>query len=83
MSGYNLMKPADRARYKADHQAELEAVQQGKWPRDLADSLRWVHYPTGQQAEYAGKMCRAGINYIEDLERRIAAGDPELAGYQP
>jgi hypothetical protein len=83
MSFYNLGKPEDRQRYREDHAAELAAVENGTWPRDINDQMRWVH-GRGSPA-YAAEMCRRSIAYIDDLEQRIEAGDPDLVGmgYEP
>jgi hypothetical protein len=84
MASYNLQKPADRARYRADHQAELDAALDGSWPRNLNDQMRWANLPhcpyDGSEAtlrkhrEYVAKQCRAEIAYIDDLERRVVSG---------
>lgn len=84
MSSYNLTKPEDRTRFRQDHAAELAAVEAGTWPRDINDAFRWIHgSPPEHTAQYAARMCRSAIEYIDDLEARIAAGDPEVASYEP
>ena len=81
MSSYNLTKPEDRTRYRQDHADELAAVENGTWPRDINDSMRWIH---GRNApEYAARMCRSTIDYIDDLEARIEAGEVDLLSYEP
>jgi len=80
MSSYNLGKPEDRNRYRQDHASELAAVEEGSWPRDINDQMRWIRDPS---PVYAAKMCRFAIAYIDDLEARIARGDPDLTSYQP
>jgi len=92
MASYNLMRAADRARARADCQAEIDAVEAGQWPRDINDSMRWIHPPTSPYlpadenrriaAEYAARMCRAEIEYLDGVDRRIAEGDPDLAGWE-
>jgi hypothetical protein len=91
MASYNLIKAPDRARQRADYNAELAACMDGTWPRDTSDAMRWLNYPRNQfdsnaealrkQREYAAKMCRSGLAYLDDLERRLAARDPDLEGY--
>ncbi len=78
MSSYNLTHAADRARYRVDHLDELEAIEQGRWPRDVDDALRW----TRMDPEHAARMCRAAVDYIDGLERRIAAGEAGLDGFE-
>ena len=59
--------------------AELAALDAGSWPRDLDDLCRWMNPdPTRVRAILA-----ADIRYLDDLDRRIAAGDPDLAGWEP
>jgi hypothetical protein len=74
MAFYNLGKRADRDRMRAERVAELEAVENGTWPRDVNDYMRWMY----GRADWAGKMCRQSIAYLDDLEKRIQARDPDL-----
>lgn len=74
MSSYNLEKVADRDRIRKERAEELLAVQEGRWPRDIDDLLRWSR----RDALYAGHMCKIEIAYIDDLEKRIARGDSDL-----
>lgn len=85
---YNLTKTADRALHRANHQAELTAIQEGTWPRDVNDLLRW-EVPRGlylgrtwTQQEWAAHMCQEALkgSYLVDL--RLAAGDPELKKWE-
>lgn len=74
MASYNLMKAEDRARFRADRKAELDAITEGRWPRDTNDAMRWTP-PTWSDvspAEYAAKQCRADIAYIDGLNLRLA-----------
>ena len=80
MSSYNLQKPEDRNRYRQDHAAELVATQDGTWPRDINDAMRWIN---GNTPEYAARMCKSAIEYIDGLEIRIEAGEVEGLGYEP
>lgn len=92
MSSYNLHKAADRARYRQDHADELAAVEAGCWPRDINDQMRWVNIPSMPYAppavvkkateEYVARMCRFAIAYIDGLESRIKAADPNLTGHE-
>jgi len=79
MALYNLMKAADRVRYRKNQQDELDALIGGYWPRDMDDQLRWASRDRVQ----IRAMIESSIRYIDDLERRIVAGDPDLAGWEP
>jgi len=71
----NLMKSADRAEARAKAQAELDAINEGRWPRDIDDEMRWVNprlAPTALSQE---------INYLGNVNARILAG--ELPGWEP
>lgn len=75
MASYNLMKYESRVQYRLDAEAELAAVKDGTWPRDLNDEMRWIKGNERETpAEYAGRMCQESIDYIVDLENRIARG---------
>ena len=78
MATYNLMKAKDRDRLRAERQAELHAIREGRWPRDTDDQMRWEP----GTAEHAARMCQAEIAYLDDVERRIAAGAGSLAGWE-
>jgi len=89
MASYNFMKAADRARCRADRMAEIEAVENGTWPRDIDDLLRWSnapHLPPSEnhlvRAEHAARMCRGEVIWIDYLETRITEGDPTLVGWE-
>ena len=92
MSGWNLMKAADRARARQEFEAELKSCQSGTWPRNLNDRMRWGNLPQcpydlpevarQKQQEYVTRMCLSGLVSLADLERRIAEGDPEVSGYE-
>jgi hypothetical protein len=77
MAAYNLMKQEDRKRMREDRLAEIQAVQNGTWPRDIDDSVRW----SKGTPEYARRMCQDGISYLDDLEFRIDSKAPDLEGY--
>jgi len=78
MAFYNLMRAGDRQRKRARREAELAAVREGRWPRDIDDQMRW----SKGTPEYAARMCQADLDYLDDVERRIADGDPDLAGWE-
>lgn len=86
MAFYDMSKAADRARCKADRQAEIDAVRDGTWPRDIDDQFRWgamrVFCDAQEHAEYAEQMCQAEIDYIDGVAERIQAGDPSVAGWE-
>jgi hypothetical protein len=86
MATYNLMKAEDRARKRADRQAELDAARKGLWPRNSNDQFRWgpnrVFVDVQQHAEFAAEMCESEIAYLDDVERRLGIGDPDLAGWE-
>lgn len=82
MACYNLMKPQDRARRRSRRVAELRAIENGEWPRDIEDTMRWTCPQGILPAEWAKQMCEAEIEYLDDVDVRIRAGDPGLAGWQ-
>lgn len=48
MASYNFMKAGDRSRCRADRKAEIAAVREGRWPRDINDEMRWLYaHPHG------------------------------------
>ena len=86
MSAYNLMRRADRDRLRADRQAEIDAIDAGAWPRDTDDLLRWgasrSFHDHSEHATLARDLCAATIAYLDDLQERIAAGDPDVKGWE-
>lgn len=64
MASYNLTKAADRERLRVDRQAELDAVEQGIWPRDLDDLMRWTPPRNVEPHVWAARMCQADLTYI-------------------
>ena len=79
MSAYNLQLPDHRAQLRADRQAELDAIREGRWPRDINDALRWsppnVWIVNGQiravtSSEWAAHMCQIDIRYCDTYEMR-------------
>jgi len=67
MATYNLTKPEDRERLRADRQAELDAIEQGTWPRDLNEFMRWNPPPSFEPRVWAARMCRADLAYLKGL----------------
>ena len=82
MSSYNLMKISGRAAMRADRQAELDAVTAGTWPRDLNDQMRWTTRSGFTPTEWAARMCKAELDYLDGVEKRLAANDPDLEGWE-
>lgn len=75
---YNRMKAADRKENQKDLRAELKAIEDGTWPRDLNDQLRYGR----PDATYVKKLVEIELAYLEDLENRIIQGDEGLTGYE-
>ena len=86
MSSFNFTKSADRARCRAERQAEIDAVKNGTWPRDINDQFRWGamrHFHDNQEpAEHAAEMCQMDIEYIDGVDKRGLDGDPSVAGWE-
>ena len=84
MACYNFTKRADRDRCRADRQAEIDAVDSGEWPRDIDDFMRWDAMRREDNREkYVKKMCKNEIEYLNGVDARVAAGDPDLQGWEP
>lgn len=79
MSCYNRMKAADRRQERADLADELDALRAGKWPRSSSEALRWQN----PEPEHVRACLEQGIAYLDDLDRRILAGDTFLTGWEP
>ena len=72
-----MTKAKDRNELREKRATELRATQDGTWPRDFDDYMRWkVGTP-----EYAARMCRAELEYLDGVEVRINNG--ELPGWEP
>ena len=84
MASYDLTQPCDRKHFRQDRVNELAAIRDGAWPRDVNDDMRWIHAhgDIEQRRAYAARMCQSAIDYVDDLERRIAAKDPDVASFQ-
>lgn len=78
MASYNRMKRADREREIADRKAEIAAIDQGTWPRDIDDDFRWganrYFHDNAEKAAYARKLCMDDVTYLEGIPGRIALG---------
>jgi hypothetical protein len=85
MPTYNLTKPEDRERLRADRQSELDAIEAGKWPRDTNDVMRWSPPQrrdgtyTVEPVEWAARMCRADLQYLAAKELPRAELSPDTA----
>jgi hypothetical protein len=77
MPSYNLMKAADRQKYANDRQAELTSLDDGSWPRDSNDALRW----SSRHPAYVREVVQADLNWVKGVNPRILAG--ELPGWEP
>ena len=66
MAFYDLRKAEDRERMRQERQAELTAINEGRWPRDINDSMRWNpgYGYTHKPEKWAAKMCKADIEYL-------------------
>lgn len=82
MASYNLMKKADRDRMHEDRKAELDAILDGTWPRNLDDQMRWTAPRGTDTIDWAKRMCLGDMAYLDNLEQRIAAGAEGLEGYE-
>lgn len=83
MASYNFMKREDRERCRKDRQEELDAVENKRWPRDINDTMRWLNCPVSEAAaQYAAKMCRYEIKWLDDIEHRLSMNDPSLNGWE-
>ena len=80
MAGYNLMKAEDRQRMREAREKELRAIEDGSWPRDINDVMRWTaatspYLPVEEarriQEEHAAEMCRADLLYLAGLGKRL------------
>lgn len=77
-----MKKAADRAKERKARQEELEAIRNGSWPRDLNDSMRWKHPHGRDSKDWAAHMCQTMLTYLDDLETRLAANDPDMEGWE-
>lgn len=82
MASYDLTKKADRERMRSAREAERQAVLAGTWPRDTNDLMRWDPPRGMDPARWAGEMCHNELNYLKEVDRRLAEGDPELEGWE-
>ena len=84
MSAYNLTKTADRERLRRERQDEIQAIDNGLWPRNSDEHHRWSvagKHPR-DAAKYARRMCAVELDYLDDLERRLRDGDESLEGWE-
>jgi hypothetical protein len=88
----NATKARARAEERADLRSELEAITAGTWPRTIDDLFRWGGARTSPYLsarenqrivrEHAASCCRRRLAYLDGVERRLAAGDPDLKGWE-
>ena len=64
MAFYDLRKAEDRERMRQERQAELTAINEGRWPRDINDAMRWIGGGVANK-EWAAKMCKADIECLD------------------
>ncbi len=78
MASYNLMKKTDRDHMLADRRAEIAAVDEGRWPRDINDEMRWgatrTFHDRAEKAAYARRMCMADVTYLDGIPTRPPLG---------
>ena len=74
----NLMRKRYRKALREDYESDLQAVQDGLWPRDLHDRMKY----SDPSPRFATRMCLAGIAYLDDVERRLQEGDPNIVGWE-
>lgn len=82
MASYNRMKAESRRLEIADLKAELAAIENGTWPRDLNDDFRWgsqrTFHDKAEKAAYVESIITSEIAYLENIPARIESG--ELSG---
>lgn len=82
MANYNRMKAESRRQEIADLKAELAAIHEGKWPRDLNDDFRWgsqrYFHDKAEKAKYVEGIITNEVAYLENIPARIESG--ELSG---
>lgn len=79
------MTPIARKHLETDlaaRRAELAACENGSWPRDTNDAMRWQNLPRmpydppavvrKAHQEYVARLCRQEIEW---LERRLSKGE--------
>jgi len=74
----NLQKKEDREKLRQACIEEIAAVRNGTWPRDINDYMRYV----SSSPEQALKVSEAHLQYLEELDVRLANNDPELDGWE-
>lgn len=84
MACYNRMKAESRKQEITDRKAEIAAVNNGLWPRDLDDEMRWgstkTFHDMAEKAQYAKDMCWSVVFYLGDVQKRLESG--ELPGWE-
>lgn len=79
MPTYNRMKAESRRQEIADLKAELAAIDNGTWPRDLNDDFRWgsqwYFYDLPEKAAYVKGIITNEVAYLENIPARIVSGE--------
>lgn len=65
----NMMKAADRAPLRSRRQAECDAVRYHRWAT--------------KDPQMVLRICLRDIQYLDGVDARIVAGDPDLSGWEP
>lgn len=84
MSSYNYKKAADRNRRRQEIKSALEAIENKTWPRNLNESLEFTGKYRGKftEIEWAEKIYRFELKYLQDVEVRLCQNDPALIGWE-
>ena len=81
---FDHTRRAGRLEAIAAYEAELAAILNGTWPRDVNDDMRWgsgrTFYDRAQKAAYVRGCLENHLTYLRAIPARIAAG--ELPGWE-
>lgn len=84
MACYNRMKAESRKQEIADRKAEIAAIDNGTWPRNIDDDMRWGPNKTfrdmAEKAQYVRTLCVDEVAYLNGIPPRIVSG--ELKGWE-
>ena len=73
----NMMKWQDRAEVLVRRWMEMDAIENGQWPRGANDDLRWhmtaVCGTVAERMKLVEGLIRAEIEYLEGVESRVDA----------
>lgn len=77
---HDMTKAEDRARYRAECQAEIKAIDEGRWPRNTNDWMRHGttrYFPDKKaKAQWVRAIQVWMIDYIDGWEARNPPGSP-------